>query len=67
MLNKTRMMNVAEGDFHLAEHHLSQIVMIREKAESGLKMSLTDKHSREEVQIESQNRNEFETFTAMWD
>jgi hypothetical protein len=42
-------------------------VLIREKAESGLKASLADKHSREEVQIEMQNREEFETFTAMWD
>ena len=33
----------------------------------GLKVSLVDKHSREEVQIEHQNRGEFEAFTAMWD
>ena len=30
-------------------------------------MSLTDKHGREEGQIEEQNRSEFEAFTNMWD
>jgi len=49
------MQNEAEGDFHLAENKLKQIVTIREKAESGLKLSLLDKHSREVNQIEAQN------------
>ena len=62
-----RMIDEAGGRFYDAEDKLSQIVQVREKAESGLKMSLTDKHVREEVQIEEQNRSEFEAFTAMWD
>ena len=42
-------------------------MQIREKAESGLKVSLVDKHVREEISIEEQNRAEFEAFTEKWD
>ena len=66
-LNKIRMVNEVDGDFGAAEHQLSQIVQIREQAESGLKMSLKAKHDREEVQIEDQNREHFDSFTALWD
>lgn len=40
---------------------------MRQQAEGGLKVSLVDKHEREELQIEEQNRLEFEEFTKAWD
>ena len=46
------MLNERAGDFTQAELQLERIVQIREKAETGLKVSLVDKHAREEVQIE---------------
>ena len=51
-MNKIRIENERDGDFNSAEHQLEQIVQIRERAESGLKTSLKDKHTREEDQIE---------------
>ena len=51
-LNAQRILNEREGDFTNAEMQLKRIVTIREKAETGLKVSLVDKHAREEVQIE---------------
>ena len=48
-------MNEREGDWGEAEKRLGQIVQIREKAGHGLKASLSDKHNREEIQIEQQN------------
>lgn len=62
-----RIANESQGDLTMAEFQLSKIVQVREKAESGLKMSLEDKHAREEILIEEQNRSEFEQFTALWD
>lgn len=50
-----------------AEVSLAQIQRVRQQAEGGLKVSLIDKHEREEVQIEEQNRLEFEEFTHAWD
>lgn len=50
-----------------AEVSLAQIQRVRQQAEGGLKVSLVDKHEREEVQIEEQNRLEFEEFTRVWD
>ena len=66
-LNKIRIENERDGDFNSAEIQLEQIVQIREQAESSLKTSLKDKHTREEDQIEHQNRDEFEQFTQLWD
>ena len=51
-LNAQRLINERQGDFSQAEMQLERIVQIREKAETGLKHSLIDKHAREEVQIE---------------
>lgn len=48
-LNAQRILNEREGDFTNAEMQLKRIVTIREKAETGLKVSLVDKHAREEV------------------
>jgi len=51
-LNQMRKVNEEDGDWNEAEKRLSQIVEIREKAESGLKISLNDKHNREGIHIE---------------
>lgn len=44
-----RKINEQDRDWNQAEKRLGQIVEIREKAESGLKISLNDKHSREGI------------------
>ncbi len=62
-----RKINEQDGDWNQAEKRLGQIVEIREKAESGLKISLNDKHSREGIQIEIQNQRDLELFAARWD
>ena len=55
------------GKYNTAEKSLSQIQQIREKAETSLKRSLNDKHTREENKIDDQNRQEFEAFTYVWE
>ena len=54
-LNEMRKINEQAGDWASAEKRLGQIVEIRERAGHGLKASLSDKHNREELQIEHQN------------
>lgn len=51
-MNSIRILSEKDGNFDVAEDQLLHIVDIREKAETGLRMSLFDKHSREEIQIE---------------
>ena len=62
-LNQNRLYCEKVGDYNTAEFSLAQIQNIRQQAETGLKVSLGDKHLREGVQIEEQNRLEFEQFT----
>ena len=66
-LNQARLINEKKGNYLTAEVSLAQIQRVRQQAEGGLKVSLLDKHDREEVQIEEQNRLEFEEFTRVWD
>ena len=66
-LNQARLINEKKGNYLTAEVSLAQIQRVRQQAEGGLKVSLVDKHEREEIQIEEQNRLEFEEFTNAWD
>ena len=51
-LNDMRIQSEACGDYDVAEQSLFKIQRIRERAETGLKKSLVDKHSREDIQID---------------
>ena len=66
-LNQNRLAFQQHADYRNAEYSLGQIQNIRQQAEVGLKNSLTDKHVREDLEVEEQNRIEFEKFTRHWD
>jgi hypothetical protein len=51
-LNENRLYNERTGHYSQAESSLAQIQKIRQQAETGLKVSLVDKHEREQIQIE---------------